>query len=253
MHPQQWRPGAYNSHAAFVSNFGTSVVDLLQVRHGERILDLGCGEGTLAEKLKALGAEVVGVDSSPSMVEAMRARGLTANVMSGDSLTYTSEFDAVFSNAALHWMQNYHGVIGGVFTALKPGGRFVGEFGAAGNIRCIVDAIQDVMSRNPEFGAFKNPWFFPTAEAYTDALKAGGFAVEYAEAFPRPTPLATGIREWLKVFADHVISGLHSTHVERFLGEVESQVRPSLYTVDSGWVADYVRLRFVATKPTTSS
>jgi trans-aconitate methyltransferase len=249
MQAQTWRPENYKTHASFVSQGGTSVVDLLHVRSGERILDVGCGEGSLAEKLKGLGAEVVGVDSSPSMIEATKSRGINALVMSGDSLTFDSEFDAVFSNAALHWIPNYEGVVRSVFSALKPGGRFVGEFGAHGNIKCIVEAMERVVEANPEFGRFENPWFFPTVTEYSAALRAGGFQVDHIETFPRPTPLTTGIKEWLKIFADHAISGLSENQTTRFLNEVEEMVRPYLYTAEDGWVADYVRLRFVATKP----
>jgi trans-aconitate methyltransferase len=249
MQPQTWCPDNYATHASFVSSFGVSVVDLLAVRPGERILDLGCGEGALAEKLRSLGAEVVGVDSSAAMVEATRAKGISAYVMSGDALTFTEEFDAVFSNAALHWIPNYRDVVRGVSAALKPGGRFVGEFGGDGNIKCIVSAIERVMDRNPDFGGFENPWFFPSADSYAHALREGGFHVELSETFPRPTPLTTGLQPWLKIFADHVIAKLSEDQVTRFLDAVENLVRPSLFTTGGGWVADYVRLRFSATKP----
>lgn len=249
MQTQTWRPREYNQHAQFVSSFGVSVVELLDAKPGEQILDLGCGEGALAEQLKEIGAEVIGVDSSPAMIEAARARGIDARVMSGDRLTFKGEFDAVFSNAALHWVLNYEDVIQGVYASLKPGGRFVGEFGGAGNIKCIVNAMNEVMSAHPEFGKFVNPWFFPTAEVYAAALTREGFRVVSAETFPRPTPLANGVGTWLRVFADHVISGLRGDQATRFLEQVEELVRPDLYTPECGWMADYVRLRFVATKP----
>jgi 2-isopropylmalate synthase len=217
------------------------------------VLDLGCGEGALAEKLTSHGAVVVGVDSSPSMVKATCARGVHAQVMSGDALTFNGEFDAVFSNATLHWIPNYREVIRGVASALKPGGRFVGEFGGEGNIKCIVDAIEQVLQRNPDLGAFRSPWYFPSADSYATALREGGFQVNHIETFPRPTPLATGMKPWLRIFADHVIGGLREDQAIRFLDQVEEIVRPSLFTADGGWVADYVRLRFVATKPGTSS
>lgn len=248
MAAQSWQPTQYNTHASFVSNLGSSVVDLLRPQRGERILDLGCGDGTLAAKIESMGAKVVGVDSSPEMVSAARARGIEAYVMSGDAITFSDEFDAVFSNAALHWIKDYNRVIGGVNAALKQGGRFVGEFGADGNIKRLITGMEASFARNPDFGTFVNPWFFPGEATYAQALQSGGFEVEYITIIPRPTPLTTGVREWLKIFSDHVISGLSPEQSERFLTEVEEDVRPELYTKDGGWFADYVRLRFAATK-----
>lgn len=250
MHQQTWRPNQYGAHASFVSSLGSPVVDILQPQRGERILDLGCGDGTLAAKIESAGAKVIGVDSSPEMVKAARARGVEAYVMSGDALVFDGEFDAVFSNAALHWMTNYQAVIRGIGAALKPGGRFVGEFGGEGNIQRIVSGMEASFGRNPDFGAFKNPWFFPSESAYSEALREGGFAVDHSAIIPRPTPLTTGVREWLRIFADHVISGFTEEQTERFLREVEDDVREYLYTAESGWVADYVRLRFAARKVT---
>jgi trans-aconitate methyltransferase len=251
MQHQNWRPNQYNTHASFVSSLGSPVVDLLQPQRGERILDLGCGDGTLAAKIESVGAKVIGVDSSPEMVEAARGRGIEAYVMSGDALTFNGEFDAVFSNAALHWMKNYPAVIRGVDIALKPGGRFVGEFGAEGNIQRLISGMEASFARNSDFGTFKNPWFFPSESTYTEALCNGGFAVDHIVVIPRPTPLTTGVREWLQIFADHVVSGLTPEQAERFLAEVEDDVRAYLYTPEGGWFADYVRLRFAARKATS--
>jgi 2-isopropylmalate synthase len=248
MQQQTWRPEDYNAHASFVSSLGSPVVTLLNPRSGEKILDLGCGDGTLAAEIQRVGARVVGVDSSPEMIAAATARGVQASVMSGDALTFTNEFDAVFSNATLHWIPNYRAVLSGVYGALKEQGRFVGEFGASGNVQRLVEGIEAVFARNPDFGTFKNPWYFPTESDYAAALEAGGFRVDSIETIVRPTPLPTGVREWLKVFANNVLSGLSAEQGERFLEQVEESVRPSLYDHAKGWSADYVRLRFAATK-----
>jgi len=248
MQRQTWQPSQYNQNASFVSRLGSPVVDLLRPQPGERILDLGCGDGTLASKIESVGAKVVAVDSSREMVAATQARGIEAHVMSGDALTFRSEFDAVFTNATLHWIQDYQAVIRGVWTALKADGSFVGEFGAHGNVKHLVEGIERVFAKNPDFGVFTNPWFFPTEEIYRKALEEGGFNVDYIEVIPRPTPLATGVREWLKIFADHIISGLNEEQTNRFLDQVEEEVRPHLYSAENGWVADYVRLRFAAVK-----
>src|SRR5512142_2028530 len=139
--PQTWDPERYARNARFVADLGMPVVELLAPKSGERILDLGCGDGALTEKLVAMGCTVVGVDGSAEQVAAARARGLDCHVMDGEQLTFNNEFDAVFSNAALHWMKRADAVIAGVWRALKPGGRFVAECGGHGNIKAIETAL----------------------------------------------------------------------------------------------------------------
>jgi len=141
MTEQRWDPQTYAQHARFVSDLGSPVVDLIAPRPGERILDLGCGDGALTEKLVAAGASVVAVDASAEQVAGARARGLDARVARGEALPFVSEFDAVFSNAALHWMREAAAVISSVHRALRPGGRFVAEMGGAGNVAAIRSAL----------------------------------------------------------------------------------------------------------------
>jgi trans-aconitate methyltransferase len=245
---QSWRANHYNENASFVSELGLPVLQLLNPQVDQRILDLGCGDGTLGIKISQLGAVVIGIDSSSSMIESAKNKGLDAFVMNGENLTFINEFDAVFSNAALHWMLDYDAVIRGIKKSLKTGGRFIGEFGGKGNIKTLTDAMEIVFSNNKEFGSFVNPWYFPSTDEYTNALSEGGFEVETIELIPRPTPLKTGVREWLNIFADHVIRKLNPSQSEVFLKEMEDTVRPSLYSKEDGWVADYVRIRFSAKK-----
>jgi SAM-dependent methyltransferase len=155
---QSWKAGRYATHARFVADLGAPVLDLLAPRTGERILDLGCGDGALTEKLAALGCSVVGVDAAPDMIAAARARGLDARVMDGEGLDFEDEFDAVFSNAALHWMRRPADVIAGVRRALRPGGRFVGEFGGHTNVAAIIVALIAVLDRRGVDGAAAIPW-----------------------------------------------------------------------------------------------
>ncbi len=143
---QRWNPVQYAENARFVSDLGMPVVALLSPQASEHILDLGCGDGALTIKLVQLGCDVIGVDSSPDMIMAAKALGLNANVMNGEALTFNHQFDAVFSNAALHWMKNPEAVIDGVWQALKPGGRFVAEFGGYGNVNTIVTAIESALA-----------------------------------------------------------------------------------------------------------
>ena len=245
---RDWSAAGYAANARFVADLGAEVVDLLAPRAGERILDLGCGDGALTAKLVAAGAAVVGVDGSPDMVRAARALGLDARVMDGQRLEFGPEFDAVFSNAALHWMANGAAVIAGVFRALKPGGRFVGEFGGHGNIAAIVTAINAILTARG-LDAKKLRRWYPTADRYAAMLRYNGFHVESATTIPRPTPLPTGIEGWLATFAAPLLPDLPTLDRASLLDEVASLLAPALRTDTGVWIADYVRLRFRAIKP----
>ncbi|WP_394176722.1 class I SAM-dependent methyltransferase [Thalassotalea litorea] len=244
---QSWDANEYNKHASFVSQHGSNVLALLNPRSGENILDLGCGDGTLSLEIRNAGAGVFGVDASANMIEKAQSRGVPAKVMLGESLSFDNEFDAVFSNAALHWMLNADAVILGVFQALKPGGRFVGEFGGKDNIDALVQAMETVFASNADFPQFNNPWYFPDVQEYKAKLESTGFKVDYIELIARPTPLETGIKEWLKIFSHGITSSLTDSQKARFLSGVEDLVKPDLL-INHQWIADYVRLRFHATK-----
>ncbi|CCQ55941.1 class I SAM-dependent methyltransferase [Crocosphaera watsonii] len=248
MNRQTWNPQQYQENASFVAELGSSVLNLLNPQPNESILDLGCGEGTLTEKIASVTKDVMGIDASPSMVQATLEKGLNAVVMSAESMTYKNTFDAVFSNAALHWMRDYDSVIKGVFTSLKPKGRFVGEFGGHGNIATLIEAMETVVSQNKNMGQFTNPWFFPKADEYKSYLENNGFCVIDMSLIPRPTPLKAGVKEWLKIFANHIVSGMPTEMEKIFLSQTEQLLKPILYTEKDGWVADYVRLRFHAVK-----
>jgi SAM-dependent methyltransferase len=243
---QSWSPERYEKNARFVSDLGMPVVELLAPRPGERVLDLGCGDGALTEKLVALGCEVVGVDASPEQVAGACARGLDCRVASGEDLPFADEFDAVFSNAAMHWMRRADAVIAGVRRALKPGGRFVAEMGGFGCVATIRLALgQALASRGLDVAAY-DPWFFPTAEDYRGRLEAQGFAIDSIALFPRPTPLPGDVVGWLETFAESFMVALPASERSAFLAEVRDALRPKLSDAAGNWTADYVRLRFAA-------
>jgi trans-aconitate methyltransferase len=246
---QQWSPAQYAKNARFVSDLGMPVVTLLAPRAGERILDVGCGDGPLTKKLLELGCEVVGVDASPAMIEAAQALGLDAHVMDGQALHFEREFDAVFSNAALHWMKQPDAVIAGVWRALKPGGRFVGECGGDGNTATVLRALDAALQqRGLDFHTL-SPWYFPTVEDYRGKLEAQGFVVNTIALIPRPTPLPGSLIAWLETFAQSFLASLPVAERARFFAEVENRCRPTLCDAEGKWSVDYVRLRFSATKP----
>ncbi|MEM9215398.1 MAG: methyltransferase domain-containing protein [Cyanobacteria bacterium P01_F01_bin.150] len=244
---QRWNPSQYAKNARFVADLGAPVLELLAPQAGERILDLGCGDGVLTKKLQILGCEVLGVDASPEMVMATKNLGIPALVMSGEKLSFEEEeFDAVFSNAALHWMTQPDAVISGVYRSLKPGGRFVGEFGGYGNVAKISGAIASaLLSRNIQV---KSTWFFPHPDDYRPMLEAKGFSVQSIELIPRPTPLPGHISSWLATFAQSYTAVLPASDQQAFIAEVVEILRPDLCDADGQWTVDYVRLRFFATK-----
>lgn len=248
MSRQEWSATRYSDSASFVAQHGKPVMALLNPQPGERILDLGCGDGALTVGLVQAGALVHGVDASESMVAAAVARGLDAEVGNGEALAFDSCFDAVFSNAALHWMTDYAAVIAGVHLALRPGGRFVAELGGDGNVAALVAAMQTIFVRHADFGEFRNPWLFPSVGQYRTALENGGFEVRYIARVERPTPLKSGVRAWLQVFAEGITRSLEPAQKAQFLDEVETLLRPTLFSEGEGWVADYVRLRIDARK-----
>jgi len=243
---QTWDAERYARNARFVAELGLPVVELLAPQAGERILDLGCGDGALTRELAARGAHVTGVDGSAEQVAAARAAGLDARVLDGQALDFEAEFDAVFSNAALHWMPRADKVIAGVRRALKPGGRFVGEMGGKGNVARILAALVAALERRGLDGGTALPWYFPGPEEYRGRLEAHGFTVRSIELFARPTPLPGEMGGWLETFAEAFLGRLPAAERPAYIAEVSAALAPHLRDRAGRWTADYVRLRFAA-------
>jgi trans-aconitate methyltransferase len=240
----RWTSDTYRANAAYVPALGEAVFQLLDPRAGERILDVGCGEGSLTTRIVAAGATVVGVDASEEMVAAARARGLDARMIDAEQLPFEREFDAVFSNAALHWVRDHDAMLTGVHRALKPGGRFVAEFGGHGNIAAIQVAIRSVLAhRGWETNIHR---YYATPAEYSARLETHGFSVNHIELMPRPTPLLTGIRGWLETFERATLDRIPLHQRESFLQEVEDLLREEVCDSYGNWTAHYVRLRFRA-------
>jgi SAM-dependent methyltransferase len=245
---QSWDPQGYADNARFVAELGMPVVDLLAPRAGERILDLGCGDGFLTAKMAALGVTVVGVDASAAFIAAARALGLDARLGDAQRLAFTEEFDAVFSNAVLHWMKDPDAAIDGVWRALKPGGRFVAECGGQHCVAQIRAALGRALARRGIDAAAVDPWYFASAEEYGGRLRARGFVVETIAVFPRPTPLPGDVTGWLRTFAESFAAPVPPADRPAFLSEVQEDLRPALTDAQGRWIADYTRLRFRAIK-----
>jgi trans-aconitate methyltransferase len=246
--PKSWDADHYTRSASFVAEMGEPVVELLDPRPGERILDLGCGDGRLTERLVSAGATVVAVDASPAMVGAAARRGLDARVASADALPFDAEFDAVFSNAVLHWVLEPRKAIEGIYRALKPAGRFVAEFGGAGNVAHVCEALSAVLgSRGHDFIAL-SPWYFPAPGEYSQIMQAAGFAVETIGLHDKRTRLPGDITDWLKLFASSMLDALAPAERAIALEELRAMLRPKFCDEHGVWTADYVRLRLRARK-----
>jgi len=243
-----WNPDSYARNARFVSDLGAPLLELLAPKSGELILDLGCGDGALTEKIAGAGSAAFGVDASLTQLQAARQRGLAVAAMDGHQLAVKAKVDAVFSNAALHWMKHPERVVEGVARALKPGGRFVGEFGGKGNVERIRTALHVALRKHNIDPWTVDPWYYPSPQEYTQLLERFGFTVGSIELILRPTKLPGDISGWLEVFAQPFSQSVRETERTDFLEEVRRELEPSLHDEQGNWFADYVRLRFHATK-----
>lgn len=245
---QEWQAQSYAHHARFVAELALPVVDLLAPQQGEEILDLGCGDAALACEIANRGGNVIGVDESPSMVNAALAAGVKTVRADACALPFGQRFDAVFSNAVLHWIDTPDLAIKAVREVLKPDGRFVAEFGGHGCVATILTAMRAVARTWGYDEALVCPWYFPTVDEYRQRLENGGFTVSYIELIPRPTPLATGIEGWLETFRAPFFAQFPEKDRNAVRRQVISLIEPSLCDDSGNWTADYVRVRFAAQK-----
>ncbi len=248
---QTWDAASYAAHGRFVADLATEVLAMLAAKTGERILDLGCGDGALTDRIAATGADVIACDSDDSMLAAASARGLHTIHADMRALPFTNEFDAVFSNAALHWVTDQDAVLQGVHAALRPGGRFVAEMGGRGNIASIRVALSAVLQRYNMDAERTAASFYPSAETYRRLLQANGFTVQALGIVPRPTFIASGMEAWLRTFRSGVLAELAERDRDQALVKIVDLLTPVLRDSNGAWWADYVRLRFTATKSTS--
>ncbi len=254
----QWDAGLYESKHSFVWRHGQTLLNLLAPKPGEQILDAGCGTGQLTAEIAAAGANVIGIDSAPSMIEQAQQNFPALRFELGDvcALGFDAEFDAVFSNAALHWIPDAEAAVRSIRRALKPGGRFVAEFGGFGNIGALIGAACNALSAlgvpNPER---IHPWYFPSADEYKSLLERNGFHVGMAHLFDRPTPLeraGDSLSKWFLMFGQAYLAPLDRAAFAEFFRLVESYAAPVLFKGET-WVVDYRRLRVVARASESSS
>jgi len=246
----EWQAGLYDRHYGFVSEYGKGLLPLLAPKPGERILDLGCGTGDLTAEIHRSGAEVIGVDRSEAMIREARRKFPSIEFVCADAVTFESgrSFHAVFSNAVLHWIRDAEALLRNVYRLLLPGGRFVAEFGGAGNVRTIEDAIRRVMARRGRVA--ESPWFFPTIGEYAVLMEKAGFCVVFAAHFERMTELEdgeNGLDHWIRMFAFPYLAELSEAEIRSLIEDVKAQVRDHLF-YDGKWHADYRRIRVAAVR-----
>jgi SAM-dependent methyltransferase len=240
---QAWSAEDYARNAGFVPALGAEALALLAPQPGERILDLGCGDGVLTGRIAEAGARVTGLEPDPDMAEAARARGIEVLEQDAHEPFGEARFDAVFSNAALHWMRDPDLVLRHVRRALRPGGRLVAEQGGFGNVAAVTTALNAALEAAG--GQAVRPWDFPSPTLQRQRLEAAGFQVLSIGLHPRPTPLPTGMEGWLKTFAGPFLRGLGPAERHAVLRDAQRRLG-ALHDPAEGWIADYVRLRFAA-------
>jgi trans-aconitate methyltransferase len=241
-----WNASLYEDRHAFVWQYGEDLLQLLSPKAGESILDLGCGTGQLTAQLAQTGAAVRGIDADAAMIAKAQLNYPNLQFEQADAQSFQvhEPMDAVFSNAVLHWVKAPDAVIRCVYQALKPGGRFVAEFGGKGNVQAITQALA---TAHP---SYVSPWYFPSVAEYATRLEQQGFEVVFATLRDRPTPLddhEAGLANWLRMFADGLLGHLAPEQQRQIIASVEQQLKPTLYR-DGVWSADYRRLRILAVK-----
>jgi trans-aconitate methyltransferase len=246
----KWNARLYDDKHSFVWKMAAGLVELLEPKPGERILDVGCGTGHLTAQIAASGAFACGIDQSPEMIRQAREKfpELRFDVMDAREISLGETFDAVFSNATLHWIKEPERVIRGIVKVLKPGGRFVAEFGGKGNVAGLMEAAERAWRKLQPGTPMEIPWFYPSVTEYASLLERHGLEVTYAFLFDRPTPLEDGergLRTWLEMFGGGMTERLPVAERERLAEEIERQARGKLFK-DGQWVMEYRRLRIVA-------
>lgn len=250
--PSHWDANLYDYKHSFVSHLATDLINLLSPKTGERILDLGCGTGYLTDKIASYGANVIGIDSAATMIKQARKSypNVQFEVLDTTKLPFTEEFEVIFSNAALHWITEPEKVVAAIWKALKPGGRFVAEFGGKGNIKAIISAVDNALQAFGYQPIASSFWYFPSIGEYGTLLEKQGLQLVSATLFERSTPLEDGehgMQNWLKMFANSFFQAIPESQQKSITTEIEKQLRPKLYQ-NSTWFADYKRIRVVAIK-----
>jgi len=247
-----WNADLYDTNHSFVSKYGDHLIELLAPKAGEQILDLGCGTGDLAKRLYDYGTDVVGVDKSGNMITQAKSKypDVKFHVQDVTELKYKEEFDAVFSNATLHWVKSPKQALNCIYESLKPDGRFIAEFGGRGNVKIITDEITyQLQAAGFDYQKEQFPWYFPSIGEYSSLMEEVGFKVSFAQHYDRPTALHgnDGLSNWIEMFSSDLFSGIVEERKDDIITKVESNLKSLLYK-EGEWIADYKRIRVFGVK-----
>ncbi|MCF6169011.1 class I SAM-dependent methyltransferase [Lutibacter sp.] len=248
-----WNPELYNNKHSFVYNYGENLIELMNPKKEERILDLGCGSGQLTFKISEFVNEVIGLDKSPEMIADAKSKfkNIEFIVADASNFTFDKKFDTIFSNAVLHWVTNYEGAIKSMYKNLNDNGKIVLEFGGKGNVQKIINQLRISLEKRGYLKQSKlQLWYFPSIAEYTTKLESAGFRVLMGQHFDRPTELAkknTGIKDWISMFANSFFENVTTKHIEEIKNEVQEKIKVACF-INGKWVADYKRIRIVAIK-----
>ncbi len=243
-----WDAARYQDKHSFVWRYGANLLELLDPQPGERILDIGCGTGQLTAEIARSGAQVTGLDNSADMLSGARKNFPEISFVLADAsgFDFPEPFDAVFSNAALHWVKNAEGAAGAIARALRPGGRFVAEFGGKGNIARVQSSLRAVLG---PIADEQSPWYYPSIAEYSTVLERHGLEVRYANLFDRPSELQgeNGMDEWLRMFTQTYLGQYSFERADEIVHQLVEHLRPVLFR-NGVWTVDYRRLRVVANR-----
>ncbi len=246
----KWNASEYDEKHSFVWKYGQDLVEMLAPRSGERILDIGCGTGHLTSMIAKSGANVVGIDNSQDMIDQARKNfpSLEFELAGVEDFTFPYSFDAAFSNAALHWVRSPRNAVRSISKSLKPGGRFVAEFGGKGNVSMVLSALRQSLNRYGD--RISNLWYFPSIAEFSKLLEEEGFVTTFAQLFDRPAELEggeNGLESWLRTFVAGLMAELPPKESTQVIREVEERLRSTSFR-NGAWVVDYVRIRVAAKK-----
>ena len=251
-HKDYWNPDLYDKKHSFVSEYGNNLIELLKPQNDENILDLGCGTGDLAHQIYQQCPNVVGIDKSNQMVNQANEKYPYISFSTQDitNFSYSESFDAIFSNATMHWIKQPEKALENIYKSLKPGGRFVAEFGGKHNVQTITDeVIHQIQEENINYDSKHFPWYFPSIGEYTTLMERMGFTVTFAEYFDRPTPLIgeEGLNNWIQMFSNEIFEGLNENTKQNIIKNTENNLKSVLHDGET-WIADYKRIRVVGVK-----
>ena len=247
-----WNAQDYTRDFSFVHQYGEDVLGLLTAQPGSFVVDVGCGNGALTERLAQAGYRALGIDASPDMLAKARALHPGLAFRQADALSFTlpEKADALFSNAVFHWIDadKQPLLLANLSRALRPGGELVCEFGGCGCAERVHTALEHAFAARSL--AYPRVFYFPTIGEYAPLLEQAGLTVTHAFLFDRPTPQngPDGLKSWIRMFVTAPFAGMAPDMADAIIDDAVSEAQAQLLRPDGTWIVDYVRIRLRAVK-----